>query len=854
MGPISNIDVTSAGRIEKATKKFAQEKRLEQLKKRNKDSLVEELKKLGVIKLNQDEEFQALSENLTQRVSRNKRLWRKNRQARIKMEIQLGFLLHVIGLVFFLGLTLNFASLDTDDLFRRLLSDPNYDSILPLLWIVTVAVVIWKAQRRSKDSLPRKGLFYSALILISMLFWQNVIFIILTLSEAQLFGFSPQVIALALLPTLSVTYWWYEKKLVASQEHSDRETLEQSDGDNKYIEQQEKEIDELAENILEDVRVTLEEENDLKKQDPYATKVPNYATPRPYRKLGERHDEYTETDFLSGLTEHIDELDRGSFGIAGVRGFGKTSLMKAVARNLENKAPKGFLTVWLSAPTAIDEKTFLLSVLAKLATRVGAKLSGEKFWPNERPDAKLEKEDKYRIKWMRGIWGIAIAGALCILLSVINWNGHKLSVPPYGSFEIELYDLVLLFVVIFGIYFFSLFKRGFGGNRRFTFVDEMNRPLVVASEDLLGELWYERKDTLSSEVSMSQFGVSLGGSSGTEKKRQPFTLPHLIQMWDHYVEHVTNKDLGGFEKIVVFIDEIDKMKDTDEIGKFMRILKALYNPMNLFFVVSISKDAYEDFQTRMSTTKERNEFDSSFDHMLQIKPMEYGETEKLINSRILGYSLPIPCTLLIWMLSKGNPRDAIRFARKVLFNYQDKDIDLVAWNLCLEQLGETFSNRIQSELKANQLNFEALSQLSDLGNASRKHFVNNNPNAEEKKNEIEDMKEKLWKVLEGFNCQKPLPEPNIIKLHILILAELGYELTIYELCCCRSVKESKKIKNNERSLRQIGSVQKCLSDGSGSQALDKLNEFRSGCNLARIELRENRTNVATFDKSTATSL
>ena len=631
----------------------------------------------------------------------------------------------------------------------------------------------------------------------------------------------------------------------------------------------EEKIYEQANGIVENTRVALEKEHYLHELDPYEEEIPEYASQKPFRKVGERHDEYSETQYLSDLRKHIEEMDKGSIGIAGERGYGKTSLMKALERSLESKTPTGFVAVWLSAPTAISEETFLLSVLAKLATRVGVKLSGNEFWPNDRPDKKLENEDKFRKKKKLGLLGIAIASVLSIFLLVINWEGYEQSVPPYGSFKIELCDLVLLYVAIFGFYFFLLFKRRFGVNRRFPFVHEMKRPLVAASADLLEELWYERKDTLSSEVSLSQFGVSLGGSTGTEKTRQPFTLPHLIQMWDDYVGHVTNTGLGGFEKVIVFIDEIDKIKDPYRIGEFMRILKALYNPMNLFFIVSISDDAYNGFQTRMSSTKERNEFDSSFDHMYYIDRMDYCQTVKLINTRIFGYDLPIPVTQLIWILSKGNPRDAIRLARDVLMKHQTANLFWAAWNLCFEQLQKNIKKHHRSILESSQLNSrELISQISKLDKQMRKitaridNIRNKNDNTRDENDKIRDEKKKecLVQVKKRKNEDaKSKIRDAISNLRREISsfeteAESEYLLTVCELFCCMSAEEFKKFNDNKSLYRLISSVQECLSDKSVIQAFKKLKEFRSSLNLEEIDLSDNVTDVATSNKSTATSL
>ena len=77
---------------------------------------------------------------------------------------------------------------------------------------------------------------------------------------------------------------------------------------------------------------------------------------------------------------------------------------------------------------------------------------------------------------------------------------------------------------------------------------------------------------------------------------------------------------------MVFVDEVDKIKDTKEIDKFIRILKSLYVPRNLFFIVSISEDAFDEYQKRAVLKKQRTVFDSAFDQFTQLKMMGVEDT------------------------------------------------------------------------------------------------------------------------------------------------------------------------------------------------------------------------------------
>ena len=809
-GPVHNVDLTLESRIDKAIKELAENRYLDGLRQR--DEAYEKLKKQSKEQLVQDKVGQRLYEH------RNR--WHENVVVRRRIEFRLGSFLNFF--IFILALLI-YPAISKHEL--------AFNDYFFIIVLVAFVISFWRAFGRYRDESFKISLrdrpslligtltFTWHLLLIGVYFGVSSLWPSLNTQLSQLFNqlskplyANPLIIsALLSIPLVIYSYRRYEKSVVASQ------VLLEQNTEGEYKREAEK-IDHDLKGIVEKIGKKLEQDYDLDKQNPWDTKVPKYSSQQPWRKLGERHDVYLETTDFVELKKYIENMDKGNIGIAGVRGYGKTALMRALNDRLDDDASNKYLTVWLSAPTAVvDEKEFLLSVLAKLATRVGAKLTKNKFWPALRPDEALEKEDRSRRQTK---WAIVllVTGLFPIILFVIFRQQFPLELK-FAMTSFFLYPVLL---------FLWRFIR-FVGPRRFGLTSKKDRPVVAASADLLEELWYVRTDKLSSNVSLSHFGVSFNGGSGIEKTREPFTLPHLIQMWDDFVKYVTNSDPDGFEKVIVFIDEVDKIKDVDNIGRFMLILKALYNPLNLFFVVSISEDAFARFRKRTSPIGGRDEFDSSFDHTLCIGPIDHCQTRKLLNDRILGYDLPIPVALLIWMLSRGNPRDTIRLARNVLENYQEGDCKWIAWNLCSEQFKETFDDRYQSALKRSQLNFETLSQLSDLDVGLRKHLKQN----------IVDRIEKIWKTIKVFRQPTSLSEADRDSRKLSseeVQAELGYALTIYELFCSNRDPDCfRRLMENDDHLRLIGSVQNCLSVRTGRQALDKLNKFRSCAGLKKID-------------------
>jgi len=165
----------------------------------------------------------------------------------------------------------------------------------------------------------------------------------------------------------------------------------------------------------------------------------------------------------------------------------------------------------------------------------------------------------------------------------------------------------------------------------------------------------------------------------------------------------------------------------------MRVLKSLFGPNGLFFVVSISEDAYKQFRSRVAFDESRNEFDSSFDEIIFIEPISYPFMSKVIAGRILGNKKPpIPFLQLTYAVSFGNPRDCLRIARKLVIDHPGADISDVATDLIandylsdvsdetIRRLGQYLTDRQHADLVS--LYDEILVSVKDGSGITDAHF------------------------------------------------------------------------------------------------------------------------------------
>ena len=536
------------------------------------------------------------------------------------------------------------------------------------------------------------------------------------------------------------------------------------------------------------------------------------------------------TSYLDELKKSIDELKRGSFGISGERGAGKTSLMYALRDQLR-KNTREYLDVWLGAPTAINEETFLLSVLAKLATRVGSRITGNRYFPHMSPENEL-REKRIRRRNMTLAFafsaGVAIVGLATLLL--LNTG------PLVDLSRQQLLGLTLPMLALGPIFLW-----GWRWGRKVEVWDQIYRKLdradinlIHGARSILEQLWFDQRESVSSSAGISGLGVDFSGGWSQERTRRPFTLPQLSQMWDDFVHFITT-ELNAFGKVVIFIDEVDKIKDTEEIDRFMRILKTLYRPSNLFFVVSISEDAYELYQKRSVARGQRNVFDSSFDQFTQVTVMTSDELLNMLRPRIVGEAFSRPFIQLIWLISRGNPRDCVRYARDLVQLFQKKELSEAAPYLITkyqyDPLVEQYKPYLASCLKPSDYQIaisatENFSQalIDDISTAVecleplRMIILQRETAALHKgqANDEADPGDGLWKFGAGLYITYTLRECYGAPTE---LAKDGRFEKIHDSECLKTLKDGHQ----------------ALHDGDPFQAWTKISEFRDKAGLGAIE-------------------
>lgn len=114
------------------------------------------------------------------------------------------------------------------------------------------------------------------------------------------------------------------------------------------------------------------------------------------------------------------------------------------------------------------------------------------------------------------------------------------------------------------------------------------------------------------------------------------------------------RGLGG--RVIIGIDELDKIGSAEEAERFINDLKAIFGISGCYFLVSVSEEAFSTFGRRALAV--RATLDSAFDEIIMARPLKIAQSRDVLEQR--GVSMPEPYLWLCHILSGGLPRDMIR--------------------------------------------------------------------------------------------------------------------------------------------------------------------------------------------------
>jgi hypothetical protein len=347
------------------------------------------------------------------------------------------------------------------------------------------------------------------------------------------------------------------------------------------------------------------------------------------------------TESWQWLSEVIDG-NGGCFGLYGPRGSGKSWLMHRAIAEVEGK---GGLGLWFPCPRKYDATDFLMTLTDNLANAV------------ERRFAR-QKKIVSALGRLRNYFTIAVTTLLVFALILYGAYGlttlGKDSPHPLDSFG-QVYPAWLWILIAAGAFIVAVVSA-------IVFIYN-----TAARGSLLRDASAQRerirfsastKLTAAFDISGSQSIVpSVSQSRERNLLERPVTVASLVFEFRNFASNIV-KQLD--KPLLVCIDELDKIDDTDEVRSLLRDIKGIFEVGETVFLVSISEEAAASLQIGILQTSGRNELNSSFYAIIALPPLAPGEAEKLLSSRGFGQSKRLSCALCL--LAAGNRRELVRMA------------------------------------------------------------------------------------------------------------------------------------------------------------------------------------------------
>lgn len=379
-------------------------------------------------------------------------------------------------------------------------------------------------------------------------------------------------------------------------------------------------------------------------------------------------------DELNGL---LDRFDGASIGVAGPRGSGKSMLIREYCDpgSAEEAESIGFDRSWLrgyslprrprtdlrclvAAPVDYAARDFVLHLFAAFCRSI-----------TSMHDRQAEAIPRIVLGafWLRrAVWLLAalVGGAVLFggsAAALLYWKhavAHRLSVPPTWV-EYPAIALICVGVLTFAWSSASRIRRW---ARQARGRDEAS--LATAARKHLAQVRYLQTFTSGWSGSLNLPG---GGSSGQyarsiARAEQPLSYPEIVDEFRNFARDVAADMHKHDGKVFIGVDELDKIGSAEQAERFLNEIKGIFGIPHLFFMVSVSDDALTAFERRGLPL--RDAFDSSFDEIIQVGPLSYLESRRLLYRRVIGLSEPY--VALCHCLAGGLARDVIRAARQVV--------------------------------------------------------------------------------------------------------------------------------------------------------------------------------------------
>lgn len=339
---------------------------------------------------------------------------------------------------------------------------------------------------------------------------------------------------------------------------------------------------------------------------------------------------------IDRVQQFIDNHETSAIGIAGPRGVGKTTLLRAVAARVRSR---GGVAAIVSAPVEYAPTDLLRS----LAMEVHEQFEGDAGGKG--------RNRSRRLAWIGA--GLASVG---VLIGIAASVPGLLSAAWITAIQLSPFALSIAFIVI-GSFLWMLPR----------WADEEQDNALAYLTELVRDIEYETTHA----GGITAKGLSLGEftMSRSSSRRTPTHGDMAVRLRRALLSITEN----GTRVVVVAVDELDKLPSHEAAIRTVNVLKDLMRIPGVHVLVTVSDEALASFALGAF---ERDAFDSTFDAIFDVERLTLSEATRLLSSRVVGF--PDKVLTYCFISSAGLARDLLREARAMLDLAADTRL-VVSW-------------------------------------------------------------------------------------------------------------------------------------------------------------------------------
>lgn len=380
---------------------------------------------------------------------------------------------------------------------------------------------------------------------------------------------------------------------------------------------------------------------------------------------------------LARVKDFVASHDASALGVAGPRGIGKSTILRALTSDTSEPFFGRALNVYITAPVRYEPVALLRHIFEEVV------LAGLGAVDAARGRSLTEGHTVGRARTLIGAamvyggafvywWGrdrhlrmepLQVAGA------VVAVSGFGLALQGYLS--------------VLGLLLRRRRRIPWSARRA-----ESDDAIEILEDGLALLHWeVERATTNALTLKVLSGQVESGDSTTRTEREHERTRPELASAFRRLVrDYLAASKRHGH--LVVCIDELDKLSDPADVIAVINELKDLMHVRGMHMVVSVSTDAMHSFALRGVPV--RDVFDSTFDDVITAERLTFDESVDVLRARVAGFPRPLSAFCHAW--SGGVPRDLIRAARSC-HDVQRSE----AWS---GKLGELVTGAVERDVRA----------------------------------------------------------------------------------------------------------------------------------------------------------